>query len=386
MQKGVAEMRILSVGGGSGGHVTPIVAVCHKLQRQMPDAELRAWCDRRFAGRLRDMLSKDIRVDTIVSGKYRRYANLTLAQHIKYHLFRTHLRNVIDVFKIVIGFVQSFFKLIIWRPDVMFCKGGFVCLPAGLAAHCLRIPLVIHDSDTVPGLTNRVLSRFAMKIGTGAPVENYPNYPKDRTSYVGIPVRDEIRVFTATEKAAAKVKLGFDANKLLILAVGGGGGANALNRMVVEAVPELIAQGAQILLLAGKGKSEPIETNDDFRAVEFMTDEFITALAAADIAITRAGATALAEFAAVGLPIIIIPSPHLAGDHQTKNAAVYAKAGAGIVLDQRKADKQPELLRQAATDLLQSAKLRGELGHSLQQFTRSDALDVMVQLILEGVV
>ena len=371
------------MGGGSGGHVTPIVAVCHKLQQQAPDAELRVWCDRRFADRLREMLGQSVRVDAIVSGKFRRYANLTLAQHLKHHLFRTHLRNIVDIFKIATGFVQSFVKLLLWRPDVVFCKGGFVCLPVGLAARCLRIPLVIHDSDTVPGLTNRVLSRFATKIGTGAPTENYPNYPKDRTHYVGIPVRDEIRVFTATEKAAAKTKLGFDAHKLLILAVGGGGGANALNRMVAGAAPELTGQGAQILLLAGKGKSDLIEANDNFHVVEFMTDEFITALAAADIAITRAGATALAEFAAINMPIVIVPSPHLAGNHQTKNAAVYAKAKAGIVLDQREADKQPKLLLDAITSLLASPQLRTELGHNLRQFSRPDALDEMVRMILE---
>ena len=239
-------MRILSVGGGSGGHVTPIVAVCAKLHEQAPDAELRVWCDRRFAGRLREMLGGNVRVDAIASGKLRRYANLTLMQHLKYHLFKTHLRNLIDVFKIIAGFVQSFCKLIVWRPDVVFCKGGFVCLPVGLAAHWLRIPLVIHDSDTVPGLTNRFLARYATKIGTGAPVENYPNYPGSRTTYIGIPVRDEIRRFTASEKSAAKTQLGFDATLPLVLAGGGGGGANALNRMVAAIAPELTKRNAQI--------------------------------------------------------------------------------------------------------------------------------------------
>jgi UDP-N-acetylglucosamine--N-acetylmuramyl-(pentapeptide) pyrophosphoryl-undecaprenol N-acetylglucosamine transferase len=378
-------MRILSVGGGSGGHVTPIVAVCAKLHEQAPDAELRVWCDRRFAGRLREMLGGNARVDAIASGKLRRYANLTLMQHLKYHLFKTHLRNLIDVFKIIAGFVQSFCKLIVWRPDVVFCKGGFVCLPVGLAAHWLRIPLVIHDSDTVPGLTNRFLARYATKIGTGAPVENYPNYPGSRTTYIGIPVRDEIRRFTASEKSAAKTQLGFDATLPLVLAVGGGGGANALNRMVAAIAPELTKHNAQILLLAGKGKADSIKTRSDnkFKVVEFMTDDFIVALAAADIAVTRAGATALAEFATIGLPVVIVPSPHLAGDHQTKNASVYAKAQAGIVIDQRQADKQPEILLEAIGSLLASSELRNTLGHNLEQFTRANALDDMVGMILE---
>lgn len=375
------------MGGGSGGHVTPIVAVCAKLREQAPNAELRVWCDRRFAGRLSDMLGQTIRVDAIASGKLRRYANLTLSQHLRYHLFRTHLRNLLDVFKIIVGFIQSLFKLIIWRPDVVFCKGGFVCLPVGLAAHCLRVPVVIHDSDTVPGLTNRFLSRFATKIGTGSPIENYPNYPKNRTKYIGIPVRNEIKKFTASEKAAAKMKLGFNVEQPLVLVVGGGGGASALNHMVTAIAPELAQQKAQVLLLAGKGKADSIKLNpssdDYFRVVEFMTDDFIVALAAADIAVTRAGATALAEFATIGMPIIIIPSPHLAGDHQTKNAAVYDKAEAGIVIDQREADKQPEMLLEAIRSLLESPQLRDKLGHNLEQFARSNALDDMVNMILE---
>ena len=107
------------------------------------------------------------------------------------------------------------------------------------------------------------------------------------------------------------------------------------------------------------------------------------ALAAADIAVTRAGATALAEFATIGLPVVIVPSPHLAGDHQTKNASVYAKAQAGIVIDQRQADKQPEILLEAIGSLLASSELRNTLGHNLEQFTRANALDDMVGMILE---
>ena len=105
-------MRILSVGGGSGGHVTPVVAVVKKLHQINPESDLRVWCDRRYYKQTHDMISNIARVDVIASGKLRRYANLTIMQHIKYHLFRTHLRNFFDLFKFTYGILQSIFKLI----------------------------------------------------------------------------------------------------------------------------------------------------------------------------------------------------------------------------------------------------------------------------------
>ena len=379
-------MRILSVGGGSGGHVTPIAAVCKKLIERDPNVELRAWCDKPFAARLEHMLEGSAKVETISSGKFRRYANLTLAQHLRYHIFKTHLRNLADGFKIAAGFVQSFVKLILWRPDVVFCKGGFVCLPAGLAAHLLRIPLVTHDSDTVPGLTNRILSRYAAKIGTGSPLENYPNYPKGRTEYVGIPVRDEIRKFSDQEKIQAKSDLGFNGEEPLVLSIGGGGGANALNQLVANIADDLTKKHIQVLLLTGKGRSQSIKPhpNDRFHIVEFMTDDLSKAIGAADLAITRAGATAIAEFAVASSPVIIIPSPHVAGDHQTKNAAVYSQAQAAVVIKQRDAIDDPGLLLNTVVELIDSPLERRRLSRNLSGFAKNDALDKMVDMILSG--
>ena len=156
-----AGMRILCVGGGSGGHITPIVAVIDKLlnkkgqTRKGENYDIRVWCDRKFAPQAKKLLADDdIRVDIIAAGKLRRYANLKwwYRWFSPYHIIHTHIPNLIDMFKIAGGFIQSFVKLLVWRPDVVFCKGGYVSLPVGVVAHLYHIPLVIHDSDTVPGL------------------------------------------------------------------------------------------------------------------------------------------------------------------------------------------------------------------------------------------
>lgn len=379
------------MGGGSGGHITPIAAVCGEIHHRHPKADLRVWCDGKFADRLRDMLAEDaplVRVDAIVSGKFRRYANLTLRQHLRYHIFRTHLMNFLDAFKITLGFFQSFFKLIIWRPDVVFCKGGFVCLPVGLAAQILRIPLVIHDSDTVPGLTNRILARFALRIGTGSPIENYPNYPKSKMTYIGIPVRKEIRKLNLGEKIAAKIELGFDPKKILIFVVGGGGGAARISREITKISTDIVTKDCQILLLVGKDRAKlidiPKSAGSDFKVIEFMTNDMAKAIGAADIVITRAGATAIAEFATVGAVTIIIPSPHLAGDHQTKNANVYKQAKAAIVIEESDIASDPGIILESLKKILEDKGLRHQLSSNLEKFAKPDALDRMVDMILRN--
>ena len=283
--------------------------------------------------------------------------------------------------------LQSIFKLIIWRPDVIFLKGGFVCLPVGLAAHLLQIPMVIHDSDTVPGLTNRILSKYATKIGTGAPTENYPNYPKERTEFVGIPIRSEIKKLSGAERNSAMKSLGLNSDSKFILAVGGGGGASRLNRAVVDAAPDITDRSAEIILVTGRGKSDEIKIPDSLtgrlHVVEFLdSDKIADAIGSANVVISRAGATFVAEFAAVGVPLILIPSRFLAGDHQTKNAAVYSKANAAIVLDERDMDNDPQLLSEYVNMMLNNSKKAKIMSENLKTFARNDSLDKMVSMII----
>jgi UDP-N-acetylglucosamine--N-acetylmuramyl-(pentapeptide) pyrophosphoryl-undecaprenol N-acetylglucosamine transferase len=380
-----AEMRILCVGGGSGGHITPGVAVVEEMQKESPDnLEIRVWVDRRFAPPTRELLQDSVKIQVIVSGKFRRYANLSLWKKIRYHIFRTYLRNFLDLFKIGFGFLQSFAKLIFWRPNVVFCKGGYVCLPVGLAARILRIPLVIHDSDTVPGLTNKILAKFASRIGTGSPVENYPNYPRKITKFVGIPVRPEFKKLSEKDKKNAKKSLGFNDDKSLIFVAGGGGGAQIFAEALPIIVPEIIKNKAQILLSAGRGKSFAPAKNlaKDFFVKEFITENYAEILNACDIFVTRAGATSLAEAASANCATIIIPSPYLAGDHQTKNAAVYANSGAAVVIDERNIEKNPEILLDEIKKLLDDESYREKLGDNLARFIKPNALLEMVKMIL----
>lgn len=382
-------MKILCVGGGSGGHITPIVAVIDQLKspryaKKVVPLEVRVWCDKKFANQAKKLLPGE-RVDVIAAGKLRRYANLKwwYRWFSPWHIIHTHIPNLIDAFKIMGGFIQSLVKLKLWRPDVVFCKGGYVSLPVGLVAHIYRIPLVIHDSDTVPGLTNRVLSKYADAIGTGAPVKNYPSYPKSKTEFVGIPVRAEVQHVSKTEQLHIKEQLGLDGNRPLVLAMGGGLGAVAINNAVVANAPKLIKAGYQIVLLAGRARQIelPHRTKKYFHPFEF-TDQIVAYEQAADVVVTRAGATTMAELATIGVPTIIIPSPYLAGDHQTKNAKVYEEAEAGVVINEFDLKNNPSLLSDAIDKILSDSKYAKKLAANLHIFAKPDALTDMVEMII----
>lgn len=296
------------------------------------------------------------------------------------------LQNIGDAFKAGIGFIQSFFKLIIWRPDVVFTKGGYVCLPVGLAAHVLRIPLVIHDSDAHPGLTNRVLSKWAISIGTGAPLEYY-SYPVTRSQYVGIPIAAEFHPYSSLEQIAAKKEWGIATDRPLIVVTGGGLGAARINEIVAETLHSLQQLGS-VILVAGAGQYDELRSVMPADSQHFQLYPFVTnmhsLLGAADVVVTRAGATTILELAALEKPTILIPNGKLTGGHQLKNAAVYQEARAVVVLDEDKLDADKKLLAEEIKLLLAEPKTTAEMTQRFKAFSKPDAAKDMANLILKA--
>jgi len=373
------------VGGGSGGHVTPVVAVLKELRTIYPHVELRFWCDTKFAPQARATVAaydKTIPVQTIAAGKFRRYHHLTVFQQLTWPSLVA--QNFGDAFKVGVGFLQSFFKLLVWRPDVVFTKGGYVCLPVGFAAHLLKIPLVIHDSDAHPGLTNRVLSKWATAIGTGAPLEYYP-YPKAKTQYVGIPIASDFHPYTTDEQAAAKQEWGIAPTHPLVVVTGGGLGAARINEVVAETLHQL-QQFTSVVLVAGAGQYDDLRAllpadSDRFQLYPFVTNMH-SLLTAADVVVTRAGATTILELAALQKPTILIPNGKLTGGHQLKNAAVYAEAGAVTVLDEELLDANKLLLAKEIKTLLDEPTQTADMAARFHAFSKPEAAKDMARMIL----
>lgn len=362
------------------------MAVLKEIQARHPRADIRFWCDTKFAPQAVALLAaydNTIPVDRIVSGKFRRYNHLTLMQQLLWP--KLVLLNIRDSFLVAAGFVQSLFKLLIWRPDVVFTKGGYVCLPVGLAARLLRIPLVIHDSDAHPGLTNRVLSRWASSIATGAPLEYYA-YPKEISRYVGIPIAAEFHVFSHNERLAAREQWGIDASRPLIVITGGGLGAKHINDVVAETLHELMQLGT-VVLIAGTLQYDELRAltpADDsrFQLHAFVSEGMAALLGAADVVVTRAGATTMLELAALAKPTIVIPNAKLTGGHQVKNAKVYQDAEAVIVVDEEAMLNQPGMFVLAVQDVLNHAEKSSAMAARFARFARPDAAKDMADMIL----
>lgn len=372
------------MGGGSGGHVTPIVAVLEQaVELAAEPLELRLACDRAFhdrAGQIVDASGLAIKLQVIVAGKMRRYHNFGLLSYLRHP--SVIAENLLDIFKVAIGFCQSIVMLLRWRPDVVFCKGGFVCLPVGYAAWCLRIPIVIHDSDARPGLTSRLLAPLSSAIATGYPLKYY-RYPKDKSVYTGVPVRQEFSYVTADRQTAAKRQLAIDSDQVLIVCFGGSLGAQSINDAVLAAAASLQGKNIKIICISGKSdyqrvlaEARPYKHFLEIR--DFVADGMAELLMAADIVVSRASATALQELAALAKPVIAVPAQQL-GD-QAKNAAFYQQIGAAIVLTDH--DLEAHKLRDQLEWLIDHSTERAKLAANIHQLAIADAASRVARLIL----
>ena len=166
-------MLILMVGGGSGGHVTPLKAVAKHLFILEDEVTIEVLTDTRFYPQAQEIFADmpEVRVKKVTAGKLRRYNSKSFAWHVTH--VPTLLHNFIDVFKIAIGVFQSLLRFLRRRPALVFSKGGFVSVPVCIAAHLFRVPIIIHDSDAHPGLSSRIVSRWAARIATGMPTKFY---------------------------------------------------------------------------------------------------------------------------------------------------------------------------------------------------------------------
>jgi UDP-N-acetylglucosamine--N-acetylmuramyl-(pentapeptide) pyrophosphoryl-undecaprenol N-acetylglucosamine transferase len=328
----------------------------------------------------------NIPVQTIMAGKLRRYHHLSVMRQLMWPSLV--LMNIRDSFLVGLGFLQSLAELIIWRPDVVFTKGGYVCLPVGIAARILRIPLVIHDSDAYPGLTNRILGKWATLIATGAPLEYY-SYPADKSRYVGIPISSEFHEFSDQERQAAKKQWGISADRPLVVVTGGGLGASRINDAVALALDDLLKL-CSLVLISGAGQYDELRSitppNDDkFQLHAFISSDMASLLGAADVVVTRAGATTILELAALARPTILIPNAKLTGGHQLKNAAVYFKENAVIVVDEDKMVDNPHILVSAVQGVLSNEQRSDKMAQALAAFARPDAARDVADMIISSV-
>lgn len=318
-------MRILFTGGGSGGHIYPIVTIKRALEKIEQGIDFFYVGPDNFA---KEAFKKErVKCKFISAGKLRRYFSLF---------------NFIDIFiKVPLGMIQSFWYIFWLMPDVIFSKGGYGSIPVVFAGWIYKIPIIIHESDSIPGLANKIATRLAKKIIVS--FEGAKKYfPPQKTIILGNPVREEL---TQGNKEEGKNLFGLSLEKPVILIMGGSQGAQKINEIVLNSLPRLLER-CEVIHICGeknfnslKKESEKLSTNQEmiktYHLYPFLEEDRLKhACAVSDIIINRASAGAVFEIAALGKPSILIPLSTAASDHQTKNALTLAKTGGAIVLEE----------------------------------------------------
>lgn len=377
-------------GGGSGGHITPLLAVASELKKQDKNTRIV------YVGQRGDQLAASVgkqptidEVKLIWAGKLRRYHGEGLRQLLD---IKTMLLNIRDVFLVLFGTVESLRWLMKHRPAVIFIKGGFVGLPVGLAAALLRIPYITHDSDALAGLTNKMIARWASAHAVALPKEIYA-YPLEKTVTVGVPISGKYEYVSLKKQLLYKKEIGLSKAEQIIFITGGGLGAKAINDAMVSIAPQLLrtfpnvyvthAAGHQHAKSVMQAYQNVLSAADTKRVVvkDYLEDLYRYS-GAADVIVARAGATNMAELAMQGKACVIVPNPVLAGGHQLKNAIAFEKAEAVKVVPQSDLQTDPTLLYDMLAALLARPDVRQKLGRQLHKFAHPQASKELAQVIL----
>lgn len=329
---------------------------------------------------------------TIFAGKLRRYHGESLLT--KMLDIRTLFFNLRDLIYVCIGIVQSILLLQKFHARSALLKGGFVCVPVAIAAKFHKVPTVTHDSDAVPGLSNKFAAKYATIHAVGMPAENY-NYPRDNTRFVGVPIEDRYTKHLNDEKTLKEKYKIKHANPVLLI-TGGSQGSRRVNSSFIGVLPGLIEQFPRIHVFhhVGSGNKDQYDgirddiVNKHVTVFDF-SDKLYEMSFLSDIVVARGGATTLAEFSAQSKACIIIPHPELAGDHQTKNSQIFKNAGAAIVLSEKTIDENQEVLFNTIVGLLEHDTARNNLEkkiHSLMPSTPAakSLSDIMLKVSEAG--
>ncbi len=368
--------RVVLTGGGSGGHVYPLLAVAEELQKKA--AELKFDLELAYLGPTDPFAAAleghDIEINSILGGKYRRYFSLF---------------NVLDIPKLIIGFFQALARLYIIMPDVIFSKGGTGALPVVIAGWFYRIPVAIHESDAQPGLTNLLSAYFARRVFVT--FDTAAKYFNPRiTSRTGVPVRKAL--FAArTSKELARETLGFETTAPLVLVLGGSQGSQHINEFILKNLPAIITE-TQVFHQTGTANYDDVQKlaraalidasyKNRYQAAAYLSDQdYALALTAADIVVSRSGIGSLSEIAAFAVPSILIP--HTGGNgHQAANAYEFSKNGAAVVIDEE--NLLPGIFTSQLKSLLQKEDLRKKMAAEAAKFYAPDAAEKIVAGILE---
>ncbi|MBI2054548.1 MAG: UDP-N-acetylglucosamine--N-acetylmuramyl-(pentapeptide) pyrophosphoryl-undecaprenol N-acetylglucosamine transferase [Candidatus Sungbacteria bacterium] len=385
-------MRIAFTGGGTGGHISPIVATAREIKRiaeesRILDIELFYFGPE---GETPELLNNEEIVSSRISaGKVRRYFSLL---------------NLTDIFKTIIGVFQALWKMFIVMPDVVFAKGGYGSFPVLLVARLYRIPVIIHASDAIPGVVEKWAGKWARRVAISFS-RAIEFFPEENTALTGVPLRKGI---IGGSEAEAREVIGVLSARPVLFITGGSQGAETINNNVAQILKELndryeiIHQtGGQnfedvfleaTAILAADRKAAPGIPGEKFSVIKSIGDHYHlapflnesqmrSAYFLADIVISRAGATSIFEIAAHAKPAILIPLKDSAQDHQRANAYEYAERGGATVIETD--NLTPSVLLNEIQKLMADSGKRKAMSEAAQKFARLDAATTLAEETLK---
>lgn len=364
--------KIILTGGGTGGHIFPLITVARKIKIFNKNVQV-IYLGPKSEFENIFLQGEEIKIRNIFSGKLRRYFSIW---------------NFIDVFKIPIGLIQAFIYLFFKAPDVIFSKGGYGSFPVVISGWLLRIPVIIHESDSVPGLSNRILAKFARRILTSFP--RTPYFPLNKTVQTGNPIR--VNLLKGSREEAINI-FGLHQDRPVILILGGSQGAQRINEKILSMLPELI-QHFEVIHQVGQNNFDsykkavmanyPEELLRYYHIMPFLREKILAdAYAVADFIVSRSGSGSIFEIAAVGKPSILIPLPESAQNHQVENAYQYARTGAAVVIEER--NFTPHLFLEKIKFILNNPEIYKKMSQAAKNFAQTDASERIARIILNEV-
>jgi UDP-N-acetylglucosamine--N-acetylmuramyl-(pentapeptide) pyrophosphoryl-undecaprenol N-acetylglucosamine transferase len=369
-------MKILLVGGGSGGHAFPLVAVSRKL-KQISNTRGYGQSEFLFIGP--DQYSRsifkneEIPTRAIIAGKIRRYFSPA---------------NFLDILIIPISVIQAYWYIFWFMPDVIFAKGGYGSVPSVLVGWLFRIPIILHESDTIPGLANKLLAVFSKKIIVSFS-DTARFFSSRKTMVLGNPIRENLfSIVPENPREVIKIK----SEKPVIFIIGGSQGAKQINDLVILALPEFLKR-YEIIHQCGEQNYEDLK-KEAFLEIKNKEDRELYHLYAAldeiemasvyniaSVIVSRAGSGAIFEISASGKPSVLIPYANAAGDHQVKNAEVYAGSGAAIALGDR--NLMPHMILSEVDYIIDNPKKAKSMSKAAKLFAKPDAAQKIAEEIFK---
>lgn len=371
-------MTIAFTGGGSGGHFTPIIAIVEALNDLVREDQLIAPKLYYLAPNPYDekaLFENGITYVRIPAGKMRRYASL---------------RNLTDSFVTFTGMLYATLTLFRLYPDVVVSKGGYGSVPTVLAARLLRIPVIIHESDALPGRANLMASKFAEKIAVSfeGSEKYFPKKVQKRIARTGIPIR---KALMRVETEGAQQYLKLENNIPTIFIIGGSQGSVRINESVISALPDLVSF-ANIIHQTGEKNLKNVEAvaqvalagsahADRYHPISYLSEVALQrAAGVANVVISRAGSTGITEISFWKKPAILIPIPESISHDQRSNAYAYARTGAAVVIDEE--NLSPHLLTSEIHRILNDRELAEKMSTAAEGFADPDAAYILAKEIL----